>query len=166
MNKKVIRYIAVVILAICCFSIPTKVTNATAINGEVSTALNEFFKREEVIRNDVYFYGSNVYVTTNKKGDTKDITNNLKYTLAKIENAEKDLDVYLKKYKGNSVEGRYLSATSVILGYYKNAVYELLLYIDETNEDKRFEELDRYFFNRYTGKSTADWLRTITAISN
>lgn len=163
MNKKFIKIVTVISVAIYCFLIPINITKANEIgNDEFKSILNNFFKEEKLIRNDIYIYGENVYVNASKNLDNQDTVKYLKYILNRIDTLEREIDISKDKYKGNSVEGRYISATKVILGYYRNAVYELLLYIDETKYESRFEALDRYFFNRYTGKNTAEWLKSIT----
>lgn len=162
MFRKNISLSICLILLLSLVVIPIKATAISSnINGEIQSTLNDFFKSESIIKDEVYYYGERAYVQINKNESTKDTVDYLKFVLTKLDGLENNIDIAAKKYEKFEVEERYLSAAKVIVGYYKNAIYEILLFIKENNSEIRFNALDRYFYNRLTGKNTAEWLKQI-----
>lgn len=129
--------------------------------NEVSL-LDDFFAQEKVIRTNMKFLGTKVISVGNNPEEKEEVLKLLRSNLVNVNGEIQKLQKqYSSYYESDTVDARNTLAAIVILGYYSNAINELIGYVKTNNNVEKYEYLNRYFFNIVIAKTTADWLETL-----
>lgn len=168
------RFTVIITLLIFCLYF-TSLTSASAAQSDsdsqsVETVINRdlvqrYINEVETSNNDITYYMLSIFNTSLNAEQTAEVTKAIQEKIRDLEADISELSRNIRIDDYSCQTCQLLTTLSISLQHNKNALNELLAYLNSEENSERLDNLERFFFSKTSSYQNLDWVKRILANS-
>lgn len=158
MNKKLL----IAFFTILCIISTQGFTYANSkIDSKAPSSISGYIDELDRIDNDIYILAKSILESKNND-DYPKFKRELNFIKDEVNSIRNNLSAYYNTINANNVVSRNILALQVGVDYFRVALEELSLLIEDSNNNNldKYNILANYFYNKYSATETISWVKS------